>query len=106
MYCKMSMISHGKHNNLHVNFKMIGHRKSPKFIIRCILFFDHEVACISNSNIHNDFKHILKFEELEKAMQRRLDKYDIILKTFSDDDFFNRNVSSLKLLKRIQEDES
>lgn len=102
MYCNLGLISYGKHNNLHVNIRVAGNKKHFMFLLKCTIFFDYECACIFHTNIHPDLKTLIKFDELTKVINTKLSKYDVELRVFSENDFFNRNIKSEELLKRLE----
>ena len=103
MFHKITPVCHGKHNNLHLNIRLGGNKKRPIMIFRLVLFFDYELACISNSNIHYDLMILLNYKKLERVINDYLSELDVKLYVFSYRDFFHRNVKSEFLLNRLKE---
>lgn len=101
MLSRLQFLNHGKNNNLHLNIIIGGTRKKPLFKLKLVAFFDTQNCYITNSNIHKSFRPILNFQGLTKIIQDSLNKKDFNLCLFSESDFFNKNVTSIQILNKI-----
>lgn len=102
MFCKLGVISYGKHNNLHIRMHIGRNRGNPIMKLKLVVLFDKEVVLITDSSLHKDYKNILDFKKLEDIIQRKLDKMDLKLILLSENDFFNRNITTEELLNRLK----
>lgn len=103
MLCKIGFISHGKHENLHINLKIGGSRKNPLFTIKLMVFFDTGNAYIMHNTLHKDYLNIIDFTILTKVIQDELSKHDYYLVMLGKD-FLRKRFTTEQILKLIEND--
>ena len=105
MLCKITPIGYGKHDNLYVSIKIGRSLKNPIIHLRLLVFFNTGFTYISHSNLHPDYLELLDFLKIKSLVEDSLSKYDWQLKTFSNKDFFVKNLDSEKLFKKLQDED-
>jgi len=95
-------ISQGKNNNIHLIFKL-GYKKQPIFKLKIVGLFDLNSAFITNSNLDIIPTQLLNLFKLKELINEALEKYDLKLFLFSDDDFFVKNLKTEDVLRKIED---
>jgi hypothetical protein len=103
MFCKITPLSHGQHNNLHLVVKIGRSARNPIIKLKIVGFFDSLNAYIINSNLHIDYQNLLNFDLITEIIQKKLETMDFNL-ICSQEDFFNRNLSTLELLNKLKDE--